>query len=148
MPIAPQLRPFYGREWQEVIRPRILSRAQDACECCGAPDGLFVLVGTYGAWYDRAWERWRSPGSELVDLRPPHDRGIFVEAPPFFSIRRVQIQIGIAHINHVPGDDRDDNLAALCRRCHLLHDIGQHKATRSDRKDSGRPLLAALRVKQ
>lgn len=55
----------------------------------------------------------------------------------------VRVQIGIAHLNNKPGDDRDDNLMALCRYCHLRHDTQHHHETRSKRKDAGRPLLAA-----
>lgn len=51
------------------------------------------------------------------------------------------VQCGCAHLNHDPSDNRDDNLAWLCRRCHLIHDKGQHKQTRSARKDGARPLL-------
>lgn len=32
------------------------------------------------------------------------------------------IQLGAAHINRVPGDDRLENLRCLCRRCHIVYD--------------------------
>lgn len=56
----------------------------------------------------------------------------------------VRVQIGVCHLNHTPGDDRDDNLRAGCRRCHLHHDEKQHRKTRAIHKDSRRPLLDAL----
>lgn len=55
-----------------------------------------------------------------------------------------KVQIGICHLNGIPGDDRDDNLRAGCRRCHLHHDEGQHRQTRAKHKDQRRPLLAAI----
>jgi hypothetical protein len=62
--------------------------------------------------------------------------------------KTVLIQCGCAHLNGVAGDDRDENLAWLCRGCHLQHDQGQHKETRATRKDSARPLLAATSPKE
>jgi hypothetical protein len=53
-----------------------------------------------------------------------------------------RIQLGVAHLNHTPGDDRLENLAALCRACHLRHDRGQHRETRCTHKDERRPLFA------
>jgi hypothetical protein len=51
------------------------------------------------------------------------------------------IQCGCAHLNGVAGDDRDENLAWLCRRCHLHHDRPFHRNTRAARKDAARPLF-------
>lgn len=58
--------------------------------------------------------------------------------------RPVTIQIGVAHLNHVAGDDRDENLKALCRRCHLRYDAPHHAEVRATRKDRERPILAML----
>ena len=44
VPIQPELRHFYGVEWCEVIRPRILKRARYKCEQCGKPDRTRVWV--------------------------------------------------------------------------------------------------------
>jgi hypothetical protein len=150
MPIAPELRQFYGPTWREKVRPRIMSRAQDACECCGKRNSCYVwtvpvVIPTlwgevrYTAWWDDDWQRWRAPGSVLVDLRPPRDRGVFVEGPKIDDVRNERypgskfllVQVGVAHINHRSGDNRDENLAALCRGCHLNHDQIQHRDTRT-----------------
>ncbi|MCY4464807.1 MAG: hypothetical protein OXE46_04650 [Chloroflexi bacterium] len=32
----------------------------------------------------------------------------------------------VAHLNHMPEDNRRDNLAALCQRCHLTYDMRIH----------------------
>lgn len=36
-----------------------------------------------------------------------------------------------AHLNHVPEDVRDENLAAMCQRCHLAYDSDHHAETRA-----------------
>jgi len=50
----------------------------------------------------------------------------------------------VAHLNHTPGDDRDDNLAALCEFCHLHFDAPHHKLQREIRKDKARPMFEMI----
>ena len=38
----------------------------------------------------------------------------------------VRIVLTVAHIDHDSTNNTDDNLAALCQRCHLRHDAQQH----------------------
>jgi len=127
MPIRPELRQFYGRHWRTVIRPRILARARGRCEDCGVPNRLETLrVGS--AWFEGRNSRW-------YDHRVRLPR-------PVRQAHRVRVILTIAHFNHDPADNRDENLMALCQWCHLHHDQSHHKATRSARKDARRPLLA------
>lgn len=51
------------------------------------------------------------------------------------------IQCGCAHLDHDPSNNADQNLAWLCRACHLHHDAAKHRDTRQRRKDRARPLL-------
>ncbi|MGH9665551.1 MAG: hypothetical protein ACRD9L_14090 [Bryobacteraceae bacterium] len=57
------------------------------------------------------------------------------------SARLTRIVLTIAHLNHTPGDDREENLKALCQWCHLNYDKLHHHETRAARKDRARPLL-------
>ena len=41
-----------------------------------------------------------------------------------------KVVLTVAHLNHEPGDCRDDNLVALCQRCHLNYDREHHLASR------------------
>ncbi|NCN09717.1 MAG: hypothetical protein GW938_07725 [Leptospira sp.] len=43
-----------------------------------------------------------------------------------------------AHINHIPEDCRDENLAALCQRCHLNHDRHIHIKNRRENREKRR----------
>jgi len=51
----------------------------------------------------------------------------------------------VAHLNHEPLDVRDENLKALCQRCHLRYDIEHHQAnarrTRRAKKAHGELFL-------
>ena len=42
-----------------------------------------------------------------------------------------KVILTVAHLNHIPGDCRDENLKALCQRCHLRYDRERHKETRN-----------------
>jgi hypothetical protein len=62
--------------------------------------------------------------------------------------RRIPLRIEVAHLDQDPYNIAENNLAALCGRCHRRHDyvIWAAKAleTRRVRKDRGRPLLGEI----
>jgi hypothetical protein len=134
MPIRAEFRRFYGREWREVVRPRILKRAQYSCEACWAPNNY--RVERVGGWWLNPmlglWIRASAAGSPDVNDARRFDPG---------ERHSVWIVLTIAHLNHVAGDDGDDNLKALCQWCHLNYDKQHHAETRATRKDAARPLL-------
>ena len=41
------------------------------------------------------------------------------------------VVLTVAHLDHTPEDCRDENLKAMCQRCHLRYDIDHHKETRT-----------------
>lgn len=43
-------------------------------------------------------------------------------------LRIIRIVLTVAHLNHVPEDCRDDNLKALCQRCHNQLDAKHRRA--------------------
>jgi hypothetical protein len=139
MPIRKDLRKFYGRTWRTVTRPRILARAGHRCESCAIPNNTEVTrIG--GCWLDQTvtWtngviEHWRDTA------------GRFIGDPPDGSPRRIRVVLTVAHLNHTSGDDRDENLKALCQWCHLNYDKAHHAESRAARKDNARPILTALK---
>jgi len=58
--------------------------------------------------------------------------------------RRVVVQCGCAHLDNDPANNAPDNLAWLCRKCHLHRDAPFHRLTRATRKDAARPILRQL----
>lgn len=38
------------------------------------------------------------------------------------------VVLTVAHLNHTPEDCREDNLRAMCQRCHLNYDKDEHNA--------------------
>jgi hypothetical protein len=147
MPIRAELRHLYRTPEWKAARAACRERAGDCCERCGAPSRTVVL---------RAYEWWtpyslratifflrgRIDGKEVTEL-PWHHKKFVNNAhfPRHDGMRIVFIQCGAAHLNNVAGDDRPENLAWLCRGCHLRHDLAYHHETRATRKDAARPLL-------
>jgi len=53
------------------------------------------------------------------------------------------VVLTVAHLDHTPENCNDDNLKAMCQRCHLRYDRGHHSDTRRSRK-AIRDLFAEL----
>lgn len=147
MPIRPDLRHFYrGPKWK-AAREACRESAGDRCENCGAPNHVVVLRA-YAYWTPATIEatvfmaRGRFDGKEITTL-PWHYRDIVRVAhfPRHDGMKWVGIQCGAAHLNNVAGDDRPENLAWLCRGCHLHLDADFHRLTRATRKDRARPII-------
>lgn len=120
MPIGREHRQHYSRRagWH-VVRQTILQRAASSsaaptCECAGLCGGHRGRCGAP----DRGWI-----------VRPRFRRGHWSPAAAG-DAGAVRVILAVAHLNHRPGDDRPENLAALCQRCHLLLDLSQHWASR------------------
>lgn len=144
MPIRPEFRHLYGHEWREVVRPRILARAGDRCEQCAVPN--HIEVTRVGGW----WLEWVLNWTRGAKFYWHNERGEirkYGDAPDV-AARQVRIVLTVAHLNHVAGDDRDENLKALCQWCHLNYDLGHHHETRAARKDAARPLLNPTPTKE
>ncbi len=157
MPIRREWRHLYrGAEWK-AIRARILERAQNCCERCGVPNRETVLR-QHGWWTPTSLAAtvWANHGQFRNRRRRVYFAGgakienagkvQFIHLPwgaadqngkPFIRMacfpnidehRWVRIVLTIAHLNHDPRDNRDENLQALCQWCHLHHDVRFHHA--------------------
>lgn len=132
----------YPPEWP-AIRARILARAGDRCEWCGVRNGAVGARDRYGHWHDAdAIEQMNSTlGMEL-----------FGEFPDVVRIVLTVAHLGVPYPDGRPGDKhdkrdvRDENLAALCQRCHLSYDRADHlrraaEARRRRRIEAGQLVL-------
>lgn len=122
-------RELYPANWR-AISLAIRERSGGACECtgqcgaehddgrCGAPNGALIV-----RHLERPWE-WREHNCHSVclgELCPGR-----------------KVVLTVAHLDHDPSHNDPSNLLALCQRCHLVLDAGQHaasaRATRRGRK--------------
>ena len=47
------------------------------------------------------------------------------------------IVLTVAHLDHTPENCEEDNLLAMCQRCHLRYDAQHHARTRRNDQDQG-----------
>jgi hypothetical protein len=45
-----------------------------------------------------------------------------------------RVVLTVAHLDHDPTHNKEDNLRAMCQRCHLAYDRVQHRKTREARR--------------
>ncbi len=124
MPIRRHHRWLYPIDWRELSASIRFRRAKGRCEGCGRPHGRLVLHLGDGRWWDEDAQRWRDGGGKVVrHMSSPH--GIFLSA------RTTRVVLAACHRDHDPMNNEGSNLAALCQRCHILHDKAEHLRRRS-----------------
>ncbi len=111
----------YPANWKTEIRPAILKRAGNRCEKCGVPNLVQGYRDKSGKFH--ALNAFQCGLASLCGHR------VF------------RIVLTVAHLNHDRTDNRPENLAALCQRCHLLHDREQHRETRQRNRFRNQPDL-------
>jgi hypothetical protein len=109
MPIKPENKGRYPRDWK-AISLRIREREGQCCKFCKAPN--YELI--YRPDKTSQWVLW--------------PEGMESEALSMDGYKPVKVILTVAHLNHQPEDCSDDNLAALCQKCHLNYDALHHKA--------------------
>ncbi|WP_202638978.1 hypothetical protein [Bailinhaonella thermotolerans] len=65
-----------------------------------------------------------------------------------YPVTGSRVVLTVAHLDHVPENCAEENLLAMCQRCHLAYDADQHAAnaarTRTARRTAGMEPLFAL----
>ncbi|WGF91124.1 hypothetical protein [Marinivivus vitaminiproducens] len=118
MPIRKELRYLYPIDWRELSVQIRFVRAQGRCERCGRPHGTWVWHLGDGRWWDAAQDIWRSGKGRAVAWPSQGEQRT--------RLKRTRVILATAHRDHDPSHNRSRNLAALCQRCHLLHDRTEH----------------------
>lgn len=126
MPIKPELRGFYPLDWRELSQSIRFRRAKGYCQRCGRPHGQLVCVLDDGRWYDASGGLWRDGHGKRVRTNLPAPEA----HADNWEHRWTLVRLACAHLNHDPSDNAATNLAALCQRCHLIHDRPHHLARR------------------
>lgn len=115
MPIRPDQRARYPRDWVKISRQIRFERAEARCECCGE----------CGSPRHASWIAVMT----LIGItRCP---AIHMQPSPFTAARVI---LTTAHLDHTPENNDPANLRAMCQTCHLAYDSDHHAATRSARK--------------
>ena len=108
MPIRPEMRGLYPKNWREISERIRFRRAGDRCECRGECGHEHFGEDTG----DRC---------EVWNGEPHPETGSMVV-------------LTVAHLDHEPQNCSDDNLKAMCQRCRLAYDREHHRQTRRRRR--------------
>ena len=118
MPIRAENRWLYPIDWTQVSHAVRFERAGARCERCARPHLHHVSHRGDGRWWDSARGCWRSDRGKRVG-----GRGDIALS----GIRTTYVVLACAHLDHDPGNNAPANLAALCQRCHMIHDAAEHR---------------------
>ena len=121
MPIRPDQRWFYPIDWKELSYEIRMKRAKALCEICGRPHMKFIIHLSDGRWWDAERGQWRDGAGRRLRKRPEH---------ALYLARMTYVVLACAHLDHDPANSDPRNLAALCQRCHMLHDAAEHRYQR------------------
>ena len=122
----------YSPLWKSEIRPRILERANNKCEFCGVENHIAVFRGTINGkevYQTIAGDVFDAENSEylLSDFYAP------IEAPK--KRKAIKVVLTVAHLDHDTTNNTDDNLKALCQRCHNRYDMKQRVHNRKSKQN-------------
>ena len=119
MPIRPENKLRYPKDWKTVVVPRIRARSGNRCECTGQC-GISHIERNKVA--DARCTRWNGEPIEMGVAKPC-------------------IVLTVAHLDHQPENCDDANLLHLCQRCHNRYDAPVRaagiKARRKAKRASG-----------
>lgn len=107
----------YHPKWSLISRLVRFKRAKNKCEWCEIQNGAIVQREKGGGFRIPCQTDWdmihsRARGSNMTESLKYHG----------FS----KIILTVAHIDHDKNKNRFSNLAALCQKCHLKHDLPHH----------------------
>ena len=128
MPIRPENRARYPKNWKE-IRAHILERAGNKCE--GSPRYPDCRI-------QNGWFRNNTTGEVT------HDAMQFETWTLVDGDSASMIVLTIAHLDHTPENCADDNLKAMCQRCHLTYDAKHHAQSSYHTRRKGKAMADLL----
>ena len=108
----------YPPNWKTEIRPRILKRAKNSCECCGF-ENYSMVFSTKEKGKATNWTPFKQSDYEIFDNQ-----------------KVVRVILTIAHLDHDEGnfEVKDERLMAMCQLCHLRYDAPEKAKRRAAKK--------------
>jgi hypothetical protein len=109
----------YHPKWSLISRLVRYRRAKNICEWCGVQNGEVVKRLNGGAFRKLSSVEW-----DMVNCRIKYSNSNMSESLKHHGFSKIVLTV--AHVDHDKTNNDFKNLAALCQRCHLKHDIKQH----------------------
>lgn len=115
-----------------------MQRSGNRCEGCGVynhavgyrdQEGRFHPTGG-NIIYDLAGEGKDYPSLELLPYKKAKGMADWETMNDELGNKYLVIVLTVAHLDHTPENCADDNLVALCQKCHNNYDSGHRQETR------------------
>lgn len=119
MPLKRFSQRHYPVNWDEISISRRTFIAKSKCEWCGVLNHSIIKRSKFGLW------RYASPN----EINYLHGYAKAKSISLFKAISNwkfTRVVLTVAHLNHIPEDCNNSNLAALCQKCHLNYDNPTH----------------------
>jgi 5-methylcytosine-specific restriction endonuclease McrA len=129
MPIRKQ---DYPTDWKDISL-QVRAEAGNRCEWCGAHNKSVIRRYSKN---EKVKAPKKYPGLDWIQYTSILETDGRVMRPEDMSWARLRfhgltkIILTVAHLDRDSTNNARENLAALCQRCHLRHDIHQHLASR------------------
>lgn len=118
MPIRREARFHYPIDWPQISDSVRFGRAKGKCESCGRPHGEKVRCLPDGRWFDQDSGTWRDGFGQPAS---------WPDIEEACQVKTSRVVLAACHRDHDPTNNRPQNLAAWCQRCHLRHDRAYHR---------------------
>lgn len=125
MPIRPENKALYPANWKEISLARREAAGQK-CEWCKAPNGVVIYRFADGSAY-------MTPNGDSFDATDG-TKGPSIRGSEMPKGRFTKVVLTVAHLNHDPRDCSDENLRALCQKCHNAYDAPMRRKGIVERK--------------
>ena len=106
-----------------------MQRAGDRCEKCGIKNYAVGYRNEDGQFIPTEGNTMHDAAGN-GELSYKQARELVMHCNDYCEDNLIVVVITIAHLNHDVTDNRPENLAALCQKCHNVHDITFRKRNR------------------
>ena len=130
MPIKPENRNRYPKNWKEISEDIRFNRAKNHCEVCGIKNHTIIKRFKDGTWTEPSWQEW-----DMIHSRIKHCQSKMTESLKYHGFTKVILTV--AHLDHIPENCDYSNLKAMCQKCHNNYDKQHRKSTISQSKAVG-----------
>ena len=119
----PMDRSKYPENW-EIISWNVRESQGWKCKFCGVRGGDIGYRDSTGIFH----RLYNITDTDDTLMRDAEEYG-GVSIP--YDARKIKIVLTVAHLNHDTEDNREENLVALCQKCHLRYDSEIHRKNRT-----------------
>ena len=127
MPISPENRNRYPDNWKEISAYIRNTRANNKCEVCGLVNHEVIKRYSDGSYRKPSAVEW-----DMIHSRIKNSHSNMTESLKYHGFTKVILTV--AHLDHSPENCDENNLKAMCQKCHNQYDAEHRKKNRLRKK--------------